>query len=134
MLALAQGPWSHICTQFSLSDSKLDSKHNLPLVNELCELASCNNALFFEARRKYDDLYLWAAKAPNGPSIRFHVLNIHTMDELKLTGNCLKGSRPIVVFDQAFDETPHMKLIKEVLMHVSSLLRGDNLRRLGGER
>lgn len=41
------------------------------------------------------------------------------MDELKLTGNCLKGSRPIIVFDQAFDETPHMKLIKEVLMHVS---------------
>lgn len=104
-----------------LVDAKLDSKHQLPLVNELCDLSSCNNALFFEARRKYNDLYLWAAKAPNGPSIRFHVLNTHTMDELKMTGNCLKGSRPIVVFDKQFDDTPHMKVIKEVLMNVSLL-------------
>ncbi|ORY87383.1 putative ribosomal large subunit assembly and maintenance-related protein [Leucosporidium creatinivorum] len=99
-------------------DAKLDSKHQLPLVNELCDLSSCNNALFFEARRKYNDLYLWAAKAPNGPSIRFHVLNTHTMDELKMTGNCLKGSRPIVVFDKQFDESPHFKVIKEVLMNI----------------
>lgn len=89
------------------------------MINELCDLANCNNALFFEARRRFDDLYLWASKAPNGPSIRFHVLNIHTMDELKMTGNCLKGSRPIVVFDKQFDESPHWKVIKEVLMHVS---------------
>lgn len=103
----------------SKKDAKLDSKHHLPLLNELCDLANCNNALFFEARRKHGDLYLWAAKAPNGPSVRFHVLNIHTMEELKMTGNCLKGSRPVVVFDKAFDESPHMALIKEVLMNVS---------------
>lgn len=100
-------------------DAKLDSKHQLPLLNELCDLSNCNNALFFEARRKHGDLYLWAAKAPNGPSIRFHVLNAHTMDELKMTGNCLKGSRPIVVFDKAFDESPHFMVIKEVLSNVS---------------
>lgn len=103
-------------------DAKLDSKHQLPLLNELCDLSNCNNALFFEARRKHGDLYLWAAKAPNGPSIRFHVLNAHTMDELKMTGNCLKGSRPIVVFDKAFDESPHFMVIKEVLSNVRPLL------------
>lgn len=103
------------------TDAKLDSKHQLPLLNELCDLSNCNNALFFEARRKHNDLYLWAAKAPNGPSVRFHVLNAHTMDELKMTGNCLKGSRPIVVFDKAFDESAHMRVIKEVLSNVGSL-------------
>jgi ribosome biogenesis protein BRX1 len=41
------------------------------------------------------------------------------MDEMKMTGNCLKGSRPVVVFDQQFDEEPHLRLIKEVLSHVS---------------
>lgn len=87
-------------------------------LNELCYLNNCNNALFFEARRQHNDLYMWAAKSPNGPSIRFHVLNLHTMDEMKMTGNCLKGSRPIVVFDQQFDEEPHLKVIKEVLTHV----------------
>lgn len=35
-----------------------------------------------------------------------------------MTGNCLKGSRPIVVFDQQFEEQPHLRLIKEVLSHV----------------
>ncbi|POW17208.1 hypothetical protein PSTT_00601, partial [Puccinia striiformis] len=76
-------------------DAKLDSKHALPSINELADLNSCNHALYFECRR-HTDLYLWAARCPNGPSIRFHVLNVHTMDEMKMTGNCLKGSRPIV--------------------------------------
>jgi ribosome biogenesis protein BRX1 len=88
------------------------------MVNELAELSSCNNALFFEARR-HQDLYMWASKTPNGPSVRFHVLNSHTMDELKMTGNNLKGSRPIVCFDETFDSQPHLRLIKELLMHVS---------------
>lgn len=28
---------------------------------------------------------------------------VHTMDELKLTGNSLKGSRPILSFDQVWE-------------------------------
>ncbi|GAA97361.1 uncharacterized protein L969DRAFT_87297 [Mixia osmundae IAM 14324] len=106
----------------SKKDAKLDSKHQLYMVNELADLSSCNNALFFEARRR-NDIYLWAAKTPNGPSIRFHLLNTHTMDELKMTGNCLKGSRPIVVFDQAFDESAHLRIIKEVLMQIFAVPR-----------
>ena len=102
-------------------DAKLDSKHQLYMVNELAELSNCNNALFFEARR-HQDLYMWASKTPNGPSVRFHVLNSHTMDELKMTGNCLKGSRPVVCFDKAFDEEPHLRVIKELLKHVRILL------------
>ncbi|GAA5880540.1 hypothetical protein JCM3774_002001 [Rhodotorula dairenensis] len=98
-------------------ETKLEDKHNLPSINELCYLSSCNNALFFEARRQHNDLYLWAAKTPNGPSVRFHVLNSHTMDEMKMTGNCLKGSRPVVVFDHQFNQEPHLRLIKEVLSH-----------------
>lgn len=31
---------------------------------------------------------------------RFHVTNVHTMRELKLAGNCIKGSRPLLHFDQ----------------------------------
>jgi ribosome biogenesis protein BRX1 len=37
------------------------------------------------------------------------------MNELRLTGNCLKGSRFIVSFDAAFDEQPHLKMIKQLL-------------------
>ncbi|KAI0273421.1 Brix domain-containing protein [Gloeopeniophorella convolvens] len=98
-------------------DAKLDSKNHLHLLPELADLHSCNNALYFEARR-HEDLYLWAAKTPNGPSIKLHVQNVHTMDELKMTGNCLKGSRGILSFDAAFDATEWGRLTKEVFTHI----------------
>lgn len=98
-------------------DSKLDSKSQLHLLPELADLNNCNNTLYFEARR-HEDLYLWAAKTPNGPSIKMHVQNVHTMDELKMTGNCLKGSRGLLSFDKAFDETEWGKLTKEVFTHI----------------
>ncbi|KAI0647543.1 Brix-domain-containing protein [Trametes meyenii] len=98
-------------------DSKLDSKNHLNLLPELADLNNCNNTLYFEARR-HEDLYLWAAKTPNGPSIKMHVQNVHTMDELKMTGNCLKGSRGILSFSKEFDETEWGKLTKEVFTHI----------------
>ncbi|KIL00944.1 hypothetical protein PAXRUDRAFT_128673 [Paxillus rubicundulus Ve08.2h10] len=98
-------------------ESKLDSKSQLHLLPELADLNNCNNALYFEARR-HEDLYMWAAKTPNGPSIKLHVQNVHTMDELKMTGNCLKGSRGILSFDKVFDDTEWGKLTKEVFTHI----------------
>ncbi|KAH9001098.1 ribosome biogenesis protein BRX1 [Lactarius akahatsu] len=98
-------------------DSKLDSKNHLHLLPELADLHSCNNTLYFEARR-HEDLYLWAAKTPNGPSIKLHVQNVHTMDELKMTGNCLKGSRGLLSFDAAFEETEWGRLTKELFTHI----------------
>ncbi len=108
-------------------DSKLDSKNHLHLLPELADLHSCNNTLYFEARR-HEDLYLWAAKTPNGPSIKLHVQNVHTMDELKMTGNCLKGSRGILSFDAAFEETEWGRLTKELFTHVSLLFFSVSLR------
>lgn len=46
------------------------------------------------------------------------------MEELHFTGNCLKGSRPILSFDGAFDKQPHLRLIKELLMHVFGVPQG----------
>jgi len=46
------------------------------------------------------------------------VTNAHTMSELKFTGNCLKGSRPLLQFDDQFDTQPHLKLIKELFIQV----------------
>ncbi|WWC73756.1 uncharacterized protein I206_107728 [Kwoniella pini CBS 10737] len=101
-------------------DSKLDTKSSLHLINELADLHSCSNTLYFEARR-HEDLYLWLSRSPNGPSIKCHVQNIHTMDELKMTGNCLKGSRGLVSFDGSWDNEEHTKLLKEVLTHTFSV-------------
>lgn len=99
-------------------DSKLDSKSSLHLLNELSDLHSCSNTLYFEARR-HEDLYLWISRSPNGPSVKCHVQNIHTMDELKMTGNCLKGSRGLVAFDGNWEGEEWKTLCKELLTHVS---------------
>ena len=72
--------------------------------------------MFFEAR-KGKDLYIWLSKPPNGPTVKMHCQNIHTMEELNFTGNCLKGSRPILSFDASFDKQAHLRVLKELLTH-----------------
>ncbi len=96
------------------TDSKLDTKGDIQAVNEVAELQNCNQVLYLESR-KHQDLYMHIARAPHGPSIKFHVVNVHTMDELKLTGNCLLGSRPILNFDTKFDNAIHWQVIKSIL-------------------
>lgn len=39
----------------------------------LC-VQSCSSVMFFEVRKKMD-LYIWMAKSPDGPSVKFHVAN-----------------------------------------------------------
>lgn len=99
-------------------DNKVESKDAKgATLNELVELKSCSSCLFFECR-KGKDLYLWMAKCPNGPSVKFLVNAVHTMEELKLTGNHLKGSRPILTFSSNFDKQPHWKLLKEMFIQI----------------
>lgn len=106
----------------SKKEPKLDEKRNLLLINEICDMKNCNNCIFFEPRK--NDLYLWVARIPSGPSMRFLVTNIHTMAELKLTGNCIKGSRPLLVFDKNFESVSRLKLVKELFSQVFGSPRG----------
>lgn len=97
-------------------DVKFDAKSKSTLyeINEIAEMKSCETCLFFETRKR-QDFYLWLSLTPNGPSARFQVHNVHTMDELKMTGNCLNGSRAVLSFDAAFERAPHWRLMKEML-------------------
>ncbi|KAL7787085.1 Brix domain-containing protein [Trichoderma ceciliae] len=107
----------------SRKDAKFDSKSRLGELNELAELYNCNNVLFFEAR-KGKDLYVWMSKVPNGPTVKLHLQNLHTMEELHFTGNCLKGSRPILSFDAAFETQPHLRVMKELFLHTFGVPQG----------
>ena len=42
--------------------------------------------VFFEARKK-QDLYVWLAKAPEGPSVKFLALNGISLCSCPMTGN-----------------------------------------------
>jgi len=104
-------------------DVKFDAKDDLSSLNELAEMKNCNNLLFLEARKR-KDLYLWVSKVPSGPSAKFLVQNVHTLAEVKMTGNCLKGSRPLLAFDAAFESTPALQVMKELLQQVFGAPKG----------
>lgn len=107
----------------SRKDTKFDSKSKLWLLNENALLQNCNNIMFFEAR-KGKDLYMHLSSSPNGPTCKFHVQNLHTMDELNFVGNCLKGSRPILSFDAAFDKEPHLRVVKNLFTRIFGVPEG----------
>mmetsp|Transcript_36255 Transcript_36255/g.144969 ORF Transcript_36255/g.144969 Transcript_36255/m.144969 type:complete len:280 (-) Transcript_36255:1986-2825(-) len=104
-------------------ESKLDTKDRLSSANEICELRNCNWCLLFECR-KHEDLYMWVTSIPSGPSVKFHVSNIHTMAELKFAGNNLLFSRALLSFDERFESTPHFRLLKEMLTNLFSAPQG----------
>lgn len=98
-------------------EPKLERWKTLSVINEIGEMKHCNKALYFEGRRK-KDLYMWVSNLPEGPSAKFFIENISTMGELKLTGNCLKGARPLLSFDQNFTKIPHLTLLRELFTQV----------------
>lgn len=67
-------------------ESKMDKKQDLRTINEIADMKNCTKCIYFE-NRKRSDLYMWLSNIPNGPSARFLVHNVHTMAELRLTGN-----------------------------------------------
>ncbi len=73
--------------------------------------------IFFEGRKKHD-LYFWLSSTPNGPSAKFLLENTNTTAELRMTGNALRNSRPILAFDPSFDDEdkPHLRLLKEMFV------------------
>ncbi|XP_024398120.1 ribosome biogenesis protein BRX1 homolog 1 [Physcomitrium patens] len=102
----------------SKKDVKVQAKDNkADTLNELADLKNCSSCLLFECRKK-KDLYMWLSKTTGGPSAKFLLKAVHTTEELKLTGNHLKGSRPILSFSSEFDKHPHLQLLKELLQQV----------------
>jgi ribosome biogenesis protein BRX1 len=96
------------------AESKLERWKTLSVINEMGEMKHCNKAMYFEGRHK-QDLFMWISNMPDGPSAKFQVDSKSTMAELKLTGNCLKGARPLLSFDQEFSKLPHLQLLREML-------------------
>ena len=84
-------------------------------LNDICFNHSCKSSLYFEHRKR--ELVMWLFRSPEGPCAKFQIKNIHTLNEIKLNGNCLKYSRPLLSFDKSFEEKPHLKLLKEMFHH-----------------
>jgi len=98
------------------TEAKIDKMDIQERVRDTCKMNSCQNLLFFEQRKQGKHLYLWMGKSPKGPSAKFTVENTHTTRELKMIGNCLRYSRPLLSFDKAFDTEPQLKVMKEIFI------------------
>ena len=97
------------------SHEKIPTRDNAAkTLQELCNLHHCNSCLFLEGR-KHATTFLWLAQLPAGPSVKFELLNVHTADELRMAGNCLKYSRAMLHFDNEFDVAPHLRIMKSLL-------------------
>ena len=83
---------------------------------------SCKYCIYFEHRKR--ELVMWMFKSPTGPLAKFSVTNIHALNEIKLIGNCIKYSRPLLSFDKSFEEEEHLKLLKEMFTQCFNSPRG----------
>ena len=72
--------------------------------------------------------YILFTDVGRGPSAKFQVENVHTAAELKMTGNCLKATRPFLSFDMAFadKDKPHLQLLKELFIQTFGIPKGNN--------
>lgn len=107
----------------SKRENKLDTKNQLGIINEVCDLEDCDYVMFLEGRRS-EDLYMWLSDASSdGPSAKFYVQNVHTAGELNMKGNCARKSRGIVSFSPEFDDPsiPHLSIVKRLLEQTFSI-------------
>ena len=91
-------------------------------LNNICYMHSCKFCIYFEHRKR--ELVMWMFKSPGGPLAKFAVTNIHALNEIKLMGNCIKYSRPLLSFDKSFDEAEHLKLLKEMFIQTFNSPKG----------
>ena len=106
----------------SKKESKVDRKKHFSALNDLAEMHSCNNILYLEGRKKLS--FLWIIHYPSGPSVKFAMQNLHSSEELRLTGNCLKASRPILSFDNSFKSTPTLQLVQQIFTQTFATPQG----------
>lgn len=106
----------------SKKECKIENNTAKEELNEICYNHSCKFCLYFEHRKR--ELILWMFKSPEGPCVKFQVNNIHTLKEIKLMGNCIKYSRPLLSFDSSFNNQSHLKLLKELFFNIFNSPKG----------
>ncbi|KAI4840992.1 ribosome biogenesis protein BRX1 [Plasmodium brasilianum] len=97
-------------------ESKWNKKATKSDLSDISYSRNCNNIIFFDIKRKR--YCLWICKNVTGPSLYFEILDYIPLHSLIFSGNCLLYSRPLLIFSKHFDELEHLKLIKEMFIHV----------------
>ena len=88
---------------------------------QLCEESDCSEALLLDARDPAGRLYLWAATCPEGPSVLFRAVNVHTVAELKLEARRAHRARNVLIFDRAFGCSSERRVVRALLTRIFSV-------------
>ncbi|KAL1525342.1 hypothetical protein AB1Y20_020202 [Prymnesium parvum] len=104
-------------------EPKFDKSSPVSEIGEIAEDRGCRFAVYFETRKK-KDLYIWMGATEHGPSVKFLVSQIRPLRDMRLTGNCLLGSRPILSFDAQFDSSPQHCVLKQLFIEVFATPKG----------
>ena len=106
----------------SKKECKIERNIATEELNNICYMHSCKFCIYLEHRKR--ELVMWLFRSPGGPLAKFSVTNIHALNEIKLIGNCIKYSRPLLSFDKSFEEEEHLKLLKEMFTQCFNSPRG----------
>lgn len=74
----------------------------------------CDLICFWETKN-HTDLYLYLSQSPEGPTARFHVIDIKSSKSMRFSGNFAKNTRPIINFSSDFDDLAELRVMKELL-------------------
>ncbi|WUR03901.1 ribosome biogenesis protein BRX1 [Vairimorpha necatrix] len=96
-------------------ESKYDIKQNIRSLVDLMDLHTCKSIIYFETTKRNQRVWFGLR---NGISIKFNVLNIYTMRNLKFAVNCFKDCGHILMFTEEFDKIDYLISIKKVFSEI----------------
>jgi ribosome biogenesis protein BRX1 len=100
-----------------LPHSKRESKYeykgrNFGGLVEVCELSNCTHSIFVQESKSAT--YMHVASI-SGPSVKYELRDICTLEDQIFDGNCSKYSRPLLLFSPHFWTTPEGETQRVVL-------------------
>lgn len=61
---------------------------------------------------------MWMSNSDGGPSMKFLIKTFEMCENFKYTGNCLKGSRPLLSFSADFDERAEFRFARTMFTQI----------------
>lgn len=88
-------------------------------IMQLARMRECDHILYWETKH-HNDLTLWMASSPAGPTIKFEVENLKTCKSFQFEGDFRRYTRPVLSFSAEFDNNSfiELRILKQMLKRI----------------